>query len=254
MKNFIRLLTLLVMGFFVSEGYGQRPINGITPNYAALEFKATSPYIKKVEKKEVKEDSVIINVFSEKVNIRVNGGYSGTRSRNLKDTLVYDIKWQYKIEGEEWKDFLRYEGEWITFGENKNLTAPEGWGGTLTHNDSDETIYIKKVDSYFNIPIDEKYREKNLLNIKVRTKWDIKLKCQVYYYRSNTYGRCGIVKLSGESDEESLTIYQCKGGFFDISEGYSLPRKNDHFVIYDEEEYKRNHKIQFSNTSRETVN
>ncbi len=253
----MRLLALLVMQIIVFEGYCQRDRGQFWASN--FQLKDGNPSIEGVEIKKIEEEKAVVSIYSPSKVVSCRGSKKGKTNNSSGynnsvpltsyiEKLTYDIRWQYKIESEEWKDLKRLgEDVWSNNKSNNDLKTPEGWNGTLSYTNEEVNLTIKGVNSDFDIPFESQYAEKPVLKVKLRISWNLKL--DLYVTEGVNQGNYESKNLKGESAEKEIVIYQCKGGNFDLAEGLSIPQKNDHYIIYDDDDYKANHKIQFYNTT-----
>ncbi len=250
MKKTLRLLALLVMQLCVLNVNSQRSRG--ESHDAEFKFSTVEPKITSIELLSTEDEFVTVRVLSPKTTLLCIG-QSGAFSHSSVTSLKYNLRWQYKLEDEEWEDFLRYgEGEWRSL-EN----APDGWEGTLYKSPADEsTLSIKSVYSDFEIPITESQRDKKVLRVKFRLTWDMSLELKKQTLSTGNVNEriwqdsgSETKILKGEAEADAITIYQCKGGTIAMGSETSIPNVGDQYVIYNSEDYKKTHKVQFYHTT-----
>ena len=144
--------------------------------------------------------------------------------------LTYNIRWQYRMEGGSWNDFMRSEGNWKAGSDY----APAGWQGHLANTWSTTSVTLPQNSGSISFSIPELYSDRSTIRMDFRILWNLRVDLEGSAYHT----------LDGESATATCTIYQCKGGSIKVST--NIPDKGSYYAIYDEEAYKKAHKVQFT--------
>lgn len=144
--------------------------------------------------------------------------------------LTYNIRWQYRMEGGSWSDFMRSEGNWKAGSDY----APAGWQGHLANTWSTTSVTLPQNSGSISFSIPELYSDRSTIRMDFRILWNLRVDLEGPAYHT----------LDGESATATCTIYQCKGGSIKVST--NIPDKGSYYAIYDEEAYKKAHKVQFT--------